>query len=110
MPPAHIPDHSVLTAYFQVTEKELTEDEHRFERIENNTEKTKKRNINKIDDNFFMSPEIQEKILQTINNLEEMATSQHNIDEKYEEIKKLFSDEIENFPLKQVVLINKTDS
>ena len=100
MPPAHIPDHSVLTAYFQVTEKELTEDERRFERIENNAEKTKKRNINKIDEKFFMSPEIQEKIRQTIDNLEEMATSQHNIDDKYEEIKKLFSDEIDKLPFK----------
>ena len=94
---AVIPDHSVLTANFEVRGKVISDD---VNNKENNSEQTRKRNINKIDEKFFMSPEIQEKILETINNLEQMVSNQQNIDEKYEEIKKLFNDEIEKLPFK----------
>ena len=47
-----------------------------------------------------MSPEIREKVLETIRQLENNLNSQEEIDAKYQEIKNIFSNEMEKLPYK----------
>ena len=98
VPPDQIPDHSILTGTFRTAEHPTPNAENTVRQKETTDEQSKKKNINKINDDFFMTPEIREQVNEMIRKLEENATNQDNIDKHYADIKALFAGELDKLP------------
>ena len=99
IPPQTLPDHSFLISTFSVTPPY-----NRCQPLVPNPANTalpkrkSKKNLNKIDSSFFMSEEISNQILNTINKLEMGIKNQNEIDRLWFEVKTLFLNEMSKLP------------
>ena len=60
--------------------------------------RTKKKNISKMPENFFMTAEIHQQVLQTIENIENATSTKDEINQLWAQIKNLFSEELGKLP------------
>ena len=105
-PPKSLPDHSILKGTFETSfyDKSLKPNfPPSFPKIIPPKEvppskRTKKKNLKKMPKNFFMTDEIQQQVLQTINNIENAQSTQLEINKLWSEIKSLFSQELDKLP------------
>ena len=103
-PPKSLPDHSILkgtffTSFFEKNSQASSNIPNLFPHQSTNTSnRTKKKNLKKMPKDFFMSPEIRQQVLQTIDRIETAESTQQEINQLWSEIKNLFSDELDNIP------------
>ena len=100
-PPPSLPDHSVLSATFLSSHYNFGQNEQSsFEPFQNDipSNKISKKNLKKINDNFFMSESITRQVVDTIVRLESIESTQGEVDRLWREIKGLFLNEMESLP------------
>ena len=100
-PPPRLPDHSVLSATFLSSHYNFGQNEQSsFEPFQNDipSNKISKKNLKKINDNFFMSESITRQVVDTIVRLESIESTQGEVDRLWREIKGLFLNEMESLP------------
>ena len=102
-PPPSIPDHSILSGQFVASFFKMN-------RSKNNSDKPSdcslyagnikipRKNLKKINDEFFMSEDINNAVIKTISRLETLSKNQREINQLWAEIKYLFLNEMERLP------------
>ena len=100
-PPSSIPDHSILSGSFYTSFSESLKDYQNIE-ISNykaiGTGPKKKKNLKKINENFFMTPEIGRQVCTTIERIENSGRTQQEVDEIWLSLQGLYMAELENLP------------
>ena len=101
IPPQTIPDHSILQGTFITSLNQSSNNDQPFKSPPKSQQsQPSKRNLKKINtDTFFMSDEVHQQVLSTIEKLENIVNSQHELDSLWGEIKKIFLDELKTLPL-----------
>ena len=102
-PPQSLPDHSILSGTFVTSSFDSSQSEQSsfepFNHLQPNPPNKKpKKNLTKITENFFMSQETQQLVLNTIARLESAERNQLEINKLWHEIKTLFLDEMASLP------------
>ena len=99
MPPQSLPDHSFLVSTFSVSAA-MTNYQSLVSNQANNSvpKRNPKKNLSKIDSNFFMSEEVNNQVLETILRLENCQKNQQEIDRLWDEVKELFLNEMSKLP------------
>ena len=99
MPPQSLPDHSFLVSTFSVSAA-MTNYQSLVSNQANNSvpKRNPKKNLSKIDSNFFMSEDINNQVLETIMRLENGLKNQQEIDRLWVEVKELFLNEMSKLP------------
>ena len=100
-PPPSLPDHSILCATFLSSHYNFDRNEQSsFEPFNNDipANKMPKKNLKKIDTNFFMSQNTRQQVVDTIARLESIESTQEGVDRLWREIKGLFLTEMESLP------------
>ena len=103
-PPSSLPDHSLLIGDFDISTNEefisVTNSAiQQNQKLPNNATYIKgKKNVKKIDSNFFMSADIARQVNDTILKIEMMNVNQNTLNEIYGEIKGIFMDEMSKLP------------
>ena len=100
-PPAKLPDHSILIGTFRTSifdNFKSVKNDHVRSNPSPEKKRPAKKNLKKIGENFFMSPEIQEQVLLTISKLENNVSNQGEIDILWSEVKSLFLNELSLLP------------
>ena len=85
-PPVNLPDHSIIlgtfnTSVFNILKAEKIQDTVRPELFTHSQQIKAKRNLRKIDNNFFMSNEVKEQVEATILKLENSVRNQLHLDQ-----------------------------
>ena len=98
VPPQTLPDHSILRGIFSSSlPKQFVETQPKEVNLSQHL--PKKRNLKKINlDTFFLSDEIRQQVIQTIEKLENVGDHQLEIDNCWAEIKNLFKNELKTLP------------
>ena len=97
VPPQTLPDHSILQGTFSIRPKQIFENKSCKVNLGPNI--PRKRNLKKINpESFFLSDEIRQKVIQTIQNLENAVNHQLEIDNYWTDIKNLFLSELKTLP------------
>ena len=94
-PPQSLPDHSILsgsftTSFFNFGQASQSSFEPFNSQPEPPPKKPPRKNLNKIDEAFFMSEEIHQQVLDTITRIENIGKTQTEIDSLWTEINKAF--------------------
>ena len=102
-PPPSIPDHSILRGHFSVSFFNINRLNNPIQKPSDCARyagnlKLPRKNLKRIDENFFMSEEIKNAVQQTILRLENLNKNQTEINQLWAEIKSLFLNEMENLP------------
>ena len=102
-PPESLPDHSILCGTFMTSAFNFNQSEQSsFEPFnnlhQNKTNKEPRKNLRKIDENFFMSQETLTLVQNTITRLENAEKNQNEINRLWLEIKTLFLNEMASLP------------
>ena len=102
-PPQSLPDHSILsgtflTSFFIFNKSEKSSFEPFNSNLIDPPKKPPRKNLKKINENFFMSEEIQQQVLNTISKLENALQNQDEINKLWLEIKNLFLNEMGSLP------------
>ena len=83
LPPLHLPDHSVLISTFQTSYFQYNRHDNFSQNQPNQSDVNilpPRKNIKKISNSFFMSEQIKQQILITINKLENIEKNQAHLD------------------------------
>ena len=105
-PPKSLPDHSILKGTFETSFFDKSSKPNFPPHFPKTlppkevppSKSTKKKNLKKMPKNFFMTPEVQQQVLQTISNIESAQSTQLEINKLWSEIKTLFSQELDKLP------------
>ena len=103
-PPPSLPDHSILSAVFFSSNFDFGQNERSsFEPFNNHISanmqnKIPKKNLKKIEENFFMDENTRQQVSVTIAKLETIECNQGEVDRLWEEIKGIFLNEMESLP------------
>ena len=102
-PPPSIPDHSILrgtftTSYFKFGQQYNCSFEPFNDTLNNKISNPPKKNLKRVNDQFFMSEEISNSIRETICRIEAGIKNQSEVDMLWSEIKSLFITEMEQLP------------
>ena len=102
-PPPSLPDHSILSGTFVTSSYIFSHsEESSFEPfndpIGHQPNKPPRKDLKKVNGDFFMSDQIHQMVLETISKLENATKTQHEIDRLWIEIKNLFFDEMNSLP------------
>ena len=102
-PPQTMPDHSILTGTFITSSFQFGQLEQSsfepFNKVPIKTQtKPPKKNLKKINEQFFMSEEIRQMVLGTIAKLENVSENQIEINRLWAEVKNLFLKEMDTLP------------
>ena len=105
-PPNSLPDHSILRGIFVTSFYENNAKQNfpqNFPKyIPPKTEppcnRPKKKNLKKMPNNFFMTEEINDQIIQTINRIDTVQSTQQEINRLWTEIKTLFCKQLDELP------------
>ena len=102
-PPQILPDHSILIAKFRPSffDSNIPQNTPQNKMTCKTTEYSKlppKKNIKKMSDTFFLSPEVNRQVLDTITKLEGSQYNQMEIDQLWQNIRKLFIQELDKLP------------
>ena len=100
-PPNSIPDHSILSCKFITSFFEMGKNyEHSFsdKNWQNESIKQPRKNLSKIDNNFMMSAETLELVLQAISKLENIVDTKKEIDNLWSEVKHIILAEMHKLP------------
>ena len=100
IPPQTLPDHSFLLSTFVTHQVYNKAKSIPINRKTENTlpRKPAKKNLNKINDTFFMSKETQNLVFETIKKLENNIKTQEEIDNMWGEVKTIFLSEMSKLP------------
>ena len=98
VPPQHLPDHSILIGTFKTCDFETLKPDNTLKTNRTLPQKPPKKNIKKMDKNFFLNDEINKKIADTIFKLENAINNQSTIDNLWIEIKEMFLSELSSLP------------
>ena len=102
-PPQSLPDHSILSGTFITSQFAFNQSEQSsFEPFNDLPQpppnKKQKKNLRKINENFFMSNETRQLVLNTISRLDNADRTQIEINQLWLEIKTLFINEMHSLP------------
>ena len=104
-PPKCLPDHSILkgtfiTSFYENSSQSSTQNFPNLilHQSTNASSRTKKKNLKKMPKDFYMSTEIRQQVLFTIDRIETAESTQQEINHLWSEIKNLFSEELDNIP------------
>ena len=105
-PPKSLPDHSILKGTFETSFFDKSSRPNFPPHFPNlippqtmpSSSRTKKKNLKKMPRDFFMTAEIHQQVLQTIDNIETAQSTQLEINELWSQIKNLFSQELGKIP------------
>ena len=106
-PPKALPDHSILMGTFETSFFEKCSQPYFPQHFPNiipiNTttapiNRTKKKNLSKMPSDFFMTANIHHQVLQTITNIENAESTKIEINQLWDQIKNLFSEELGKLP------------
>ena len=110
-PPKTLPDHSFLVSTFETHQAKNT---FQFNSNKNsnpkNTQNKPKKNLKKLDENFFMNEHIFQQIQVTINRIENNCNNQLELDALWNDIKSLFLTEMSKLPDLPTSNFNKTQN
>ena len=106
VPPRILPDHSILSGKFATSfydygknyENACPNNSQSTSEIPINKKKKAKKNLSKINETFFMSEEIHNLVLLTINKLENKVNTKNELDQLWLEIKNIFLKEMDKLP------------
>ena len=101
-PPLNLPDHSILLGSFNTSIFNILKAE-KYQNLTNCFQdkqpiKQNKKNLKKIDDNFFMSDDIKAQVDATILKLENIQNNQCCLDQIWGDVKNLFIKEMDSLP------------
>ena len=109
-PPISIPDHSILSATFRMSFYEVGINYENMNVVKNDQNKYKtenskalpqkslKKNLSKINEQFFMSQEILQQVLNTISKLENIVDTKDELNKLWAEVKNIFLGEMSTLP------------
>ena len=112
-PPPSLPDHSILSAIFLSSNYKFGQNEQSsFEPFNNDIpvnvkNKPPKKNLKKIDENFFMNENTRKQVMDTIARLENIESNQGEINRLWREIKEIFLNEMDSLPNVPIARNNK---
>ena len=104
-PPLNLPDHSILIGTFNTSIFNLMKNENLQKEAQYNTlndfqipTRKPKKNLSKINDQFFMSDEVKLQVENTILRLENIVHNQAQLDQLWSEVKDLLLNELNSLP------------
>ena len=109
-PPISIPDHSILSGTFRMSFYEVGINYENMNVVKNDQNKYKtenskalpqkplKKNLSKINEQFFMSQEILQQVLNTISKLENIVDTKDELNKLWAEVKNIFLGEMSTLP------------
>ena len=98
-PPQTLPDHSILQGNFHTSFAKKQVKNKNSNEANSSQNLPQKRNLKKINDKtFFLNDEIQQKVILTIQKLENATKNQHEVDKYWSDIKILFLNELKTLP------------
>ena len=108
VPPDSIPDHSVLSATFRTSFYDQGNNYENMNKLKGNQntirnknvkpKKPPKKNLSKINEQFFMSQETLQQVIQTISKLENIVDTKDEINSLWNEVKNIFLTEMNTLP------------
>ena len=100
VPPRILPDHSILMAKFKPTffNQNIAQNLHTTNKGCETAKNARKKNLKKMPDTFFLSPEVHSQVIDTIAKLENSQKNQNEIDQLWQEIRNIFMQELDKLP------------